>query len=73
MIEDGFDERTLANMNVALERACTQLPTGKDNHAARKFIAGKIIACAKSGKLTLTDLTTAGQKALLELTTPSKK
>ena len=32
MIADSFDSRTLANMEVALERACKILPTGAEQH-----------------------------------------
>jgi hypothetical protein len=34
MISDSFDERTIANMEVALDRACESLPHGGD-HTAR--------------------------------------
>jgi len=49
MITDGFDRRTIANMEVALERACLLLPTGGEKHRARRVIAGKIIECASRG------------------------
>ena len=42
MIEDGFDARTLANMNVALERVCQRRPDGED-HKVRRRVAQRII------------------------------
>ena len=60
MIEDGFDARTLANMTVALERVCQRRPDGED-HKVRRRVARRIIQCAKMGKKTLGELTTAGE------------
>jgi hypothetical protein len=62
-IEAMFEPRTLANMNVALDRVCDQAPDG-ENHAVRKRIAIRIIRCARSGKVTLGDLTAAGRRGL---------
>jgi hypothetical protein len=61
MIEDGFDARTLANMNVALERVCQQRSDGED-HKVRRRVAQRIIQCAKRGKKTLGALTKAGER-----------
>jgi len=61
MIEDRFDDRTLANMSVALERVCQQRPDGED-HRVRRRIAQRIIQCAKIGKKTLAALTRAGKQ-----------
>ena len=36
MIAESFDPRTLANMEVALERACKALPLGSEQHEARR-------------------------------------
>jgi hypothetical protein len=71
MIEGKFNSRTLANMNVALERVCEKAPHGED-HAVRKRIAKEIIRCASSGKTTLSDLTAAGQRALMKVAVASK-
>jgi hypothetical protein len=60
MIEGRFDARTLANMNVALERICQQRPDGED-HKVRRRVAQRIIQCAKRGRRTLGALTKAGQ------------
>jgi hypothetical protein len=71
MIESKFDSRTLANMNVALDRVCEKAPRG-EKHSVRKRIAKQIIKCARSGKTTLTDLTAAGQRALSQLAAAAK-
>ena len=61
MIEDRFDARTLANMNVALERVCQRRPDGED-YRVRKLVAQRIIRCAKIGRKTLGALTNAGER-----------
>jgi hypothetical protein len=53
--------RTLANMNVALERVCQRMPDGED-HRVRKLVARRIIQCAKIGNKTLGALTKAGER-----------
>jgi hypothetical protein len=67
MIAKTFDSRTLANMEVALERACKALAGGSEEHPVRRHIASKIIQCAKSGDRTLSSLTDAGLIAATEL------
>jgi predicted MarR family transcription regulator len=62
-IEGMFDTRTLANMNVALERVCDLTANG-ESHPVRKRIAVRIIKCARSGKVTLGELTAAGRRGL---------
>ena len=62
-----FDERTAANMEVALERICQRLPADKQNHEVRKFIAERIIGAARKGHTNLTELTAAGSQALHQL------
>jgi hypothetical protein len=66
MIEGKFDSRTLANMNVALDSVCEKASHGED-YAVRKRVAKQIIRCASSGKTTLSDLTAAGQRALIKV------
>jgi len=66
MIADSFDSRTLANMEVALERACKAL-VGGEEHTARRHVASRILKCAKSGGRTLSSLTDAGLVAATEL------
>jgi hypothetical protein len=67
MIAERFDSRTLANMEVALERACKVLSIGAEEHIARRHIASKILECAESGDRTLGGLTDAGRVAASEL------
>jgi hypothetical protein len=64
LIEGAFDSRTLANMNVALDRVCEKAVQGED-HSVRKRVAKQIIRCARGGKTTLGDLTAAGQRGLI--------
>jgi hypothetical protein len=65
-IDDKFDIRTLANMNVALDRVCGKTPNG-EQHEVRKRVAQAIVGCAKSGNTALGALTEAGKKALWRL------
>lgn len=67
LIAENFDARTLANMEVALERACEFLAAGSEQHDARRHIASKIVECAKRGDRTLGGLTNAGRVAASEL------
>lgn len=57
MITDDFDERTIANMEVALDRACERFPRQLATHEARKRIAAKILESARGGERTLKGLT----------------
>lgn len=67
MIEERFDSRTLAAMNLALDRVCGATPHGEE-HETRRRVARYIIKCAKGGRTTLTELTEAGHQALARLT-----
>jgi hypothetical protein len=67
MITDSFRIRTMANMEVALERACRTLSNGSESHDARRFIAGRILKRAERGEETLGALTQAGLDAAMEL------
>src|SRR4051794_7730533 len=57
MITDDFDERTIANMEVALDRACERFPKQLASHEARKRIAARILETARRGDRTLKGLT----------------
>lgn len=61
-----FDERTQSNLDVVLDRICSELPNGGD-HESRKFIAEQLIEAARSGKTTLHELTSAGRRAFVHL------
>ena len=67
MFAEEFDERTAANMKMALERACQRLPVDRNDHQTRRFIAEIIIESARSGSTTLSELTAAGIKAIRHL------
>jgi hypothetical protein len=64
MIMQEFDRKTVAKMDLALERACRYLP----DHDARRFVATRIIACARTHTQTLAGLTGAGRQAVADLT-----
>jgi dephospho-CoA kinase len=66
MTEGNFDSKTLAKMNFALDRICETVPRG-EQHSVRKRIAREIIKCARSGKTTLSELTSAGERVLHEV------
>ena len=72
MITEAFNRRTIANMEVALDRACLLLPTDGEKHRARRIIAGKIIECANRGETSLSRLTEAGYAAAMQLGAPTQ-
>ncbi len=47
LISEQFSERTISRMDLALERACVMLPDIFARHAARMFVAERIVECAK--------------------------
>jgi len=49
MIAEEFDSRTIANMEVALERACKMLSIGAEQHDYRRYVASKRASCAHKG------------------------
>jgi hypothetical protein len=61
-----IDERTTANMEVALEEICRNLPHGGD-HERRKHIAQRLMQAAKKGNVTLDGLRTVANRALSDL------
>lgn len=72
MIVEHFDRRTMAAMEVALEKACACWPNG-GKHNLRKQVAQSIIRCAKTGNTALDALTEAAERALAQLTQSSKR
>ena len=62
-----LDDRTKANMDVALEEACRQLPHGGD-HGLRKKIAQKLLQSARKGNTTLSGLSVVARTAMSEAT-----
>lgn len=63
-----FDERTAANMEIALQRACGQLGRElAEDHKVRSQIAKAILSSAHSGHTKLADLTAAGRHAAMKI------
>jgi hypothetical protein len=67
MIMEHFNPRTVANMEVALERASRLLKKESERHDYRRYIASKILSHAEAGDTTLEGLTEAGSAAAREL------
>jgi hypothetical protein len=67
MLAEKFDSRTLANMEVALERASKLLKQKAEQHEFRRYVASKILEHAEHGDKTLAGLTEAGSAATREL------
>jgi hypothetical protein len=60
----NLDDRTMANLDVALEEACRNLPHG----GMRKRVAQKLLSTARKGNTTLSGLSAVAQNAVLEVT-----
>ena len=73
MITENFDSRTVANMEVALERASRLLKQMSEQHEYRRYIASKILRRAEDGDTTLEGLTAAGSAAARELQAAAKR
>jgi hypothetical protein len=73
MITEHFNSRTVANMEVALERASLLLKRKSEQHEYRRYIASKILRCAEGGDTTLEGLTHAGSAAARELRDRAKR
>ena len=71
MVTECFDRRTMAAMEVALEKACACWPNG-GQHNPRKRVAKRIIQCAKAGSTSLGALIEAGERAIVQLPQSSK-
>jgi hypothetical protein len=63
----GLSERTRADMEAALERACRALPPDRDNYQSRKFVAERLIEHVQKGEYRLSQLIAAAKGALAEL------
>jgi hypothetical protein len=72
MITENFNSRTVANMEVALERASRLLKKQSEQHEYRRYIASKILRHAEAGDTTLQGLTEAGSAAARELRVRAK-
>jgi hypothetical protein len=67
----NLDDRTRANMDVALEEACRELPHGGD-HNLRKKVAQKLLQGARKGNTSLSGLAVVAHTALIEATKQKK-
>lgn len=64
LVEQEFSKQTIANMEIALERACRSLPKRLDEDKTRKAIAGIIVKCAREKTTTLAGMTEAARQAI---------
>jgi hypothetical protein len=64
MIE--FDSRTIAHMDMVLEDTCRILEHGGD-HESRKYVAERLMQCARGGHTAIADLNAAAREALSEI------
>jgi hypothetical protein len=62
-----FDQRTAANLDVALENACRSLPNGGGDHETRKYVANKLVQAARKGNTGLGALENVARRALHDL------
>lgn len=63
-----FDERLQADLEIALQRACSQIASDKaQTHETRRFIAERLIKAAHAGQTNLTELTVVARRAAVEL------
>jgi len=65
MIAGHYDRRTMAAMEVALDRVCERWPNG-GTHKLRKRAARGIIRCANTAHTSLDALIEAGEHALAQ-------
>ena len=59
-----MDQEMVAKMGLALERACRFLPNDGGN--VRKFVAERVVHCAKNHTQTLAGLTEAARQAVAD-------
>lgn len=67
-----LDDRTIANMDLALEQACRVFPHGGD-HQLRKHVAEKLKLTARKGNTTFDGLIAVATAALEELFQSGKR
>jgi hypothetical protein len=63
---EEFNERTRVRMDAALEEVCREMKHGGD-HDSRRFVAERLMECAREGRTSSADLNNAARRALLEL------
>lgn len=63
-----FQPRLAADLEVALQHACSQLPAElSENHDVRRVIAEAILNCARQGDTRLVALTAVGRHAAMKI------
>lgn len=62
-----LDQRTVANMDVALESICRKLPNNGGDHETRKYVAKKLLQAARKGNTRLGALEDVARRALQDL------
>jgi hypothetical protein len=62
-----LDQRTVANMGVALENVCRNLPNSGGDHETRKYVAKKLVQAARKGNTSLNALEEIARHALDDL------
>jgi hypothetical protein len=67
-----LDDRTIANMDVALEQACRIFPHGGD-HELRRHVAEKLKASARKGNTAFDGLIAVATAAVEEMPQADKK
>lgn len=67
LLSEEFSERTLSQMDMALDRVCALMPEVMESHAARRHVAERIIDCAKHDTREIDGLIAAGRRAVAEL------
>ncbi len=60
-----LDDRTIANMEAALDKACRAFPHGGD-HETRRYIAQKLKLSARVGNTTVGGLSAVAHTALAD-------
>jgi hypothetical protein len=67
LLLEEFNERTLSHMDRALECVSEMMPEVMEAYAARRYVAGRIIHCAKHETREIDGLVAAGRRAVAEL------
>jgi len=63
MIAEDFDLRTMANIEVALERVCQRFPRELSSHDARRHVATALLDSAHEGHSNLGRLNAVAEQA----------
>ena len=70
MFEEEFGRRVRSYMSFALEQATGMLP--ESDYEGRKFVAQRLMDCARTGKTTLEELCSTADLAAVELVSARK-